>query len=98
MTGRTRYGLSRFARVDKWEGHVTRRKVSIKRVCECTCEDYEKIIGRQSQAFVWCKHIYAIMQKVLKFNRNNSLMKQIALNKKELTTIFNRTPDLTGLN
>lgn len=76
----------------------TRRKVSIKRVCECTCEDYEKMMGRQSQAFVWCKHIYAIMQKVLKFNPNDSLMKQIALNKEELTTIFNRTPDLTGLN
>jgi hypothetical protein len=29
---------------------------------------------------------------------NDSLMKQIALNKEELTTIFNRTPDLTGLN
>jgi ribosomal protein L20A (L18A) len=76
----------------------TRRKVSIKRVCECTCEDYEKMMGRQSQTFVWCKHIYAIMQKVLKFNPNNSLMKQIALNKEELTKIFNRTPDLIGLN
>jgi hypothetical protein len=76
----------------------TRRKVSIKRVCECTCEDYEKMMERQKEAFVWCKHIYVIMQKVLKVNPNNSLMKHIALNKKELTTIFNRTPDLTGLN
>jgi hypothetical protein len=62
------------------EDTFTRRKVSIKRVCECTCEDYEKMMGRQSQAFVWCKHIHAIMQKVLKFNPNDSLMKQIALN------------------
>jgi hypothetical protein len=72
--------------------------VSIKRVCECTSEDYGKMMGRQSQAFVWCKHIYAIMQKVLKFNPNDSLMRQIALKKEELATIFNRTPDPTGLN
>jgi hypothetical protein len=76
----------------------TWRKVSIKRVCECTCEDYKKMMERQSQAFIWCKHIYAIMQKVLKINPNDSLMKQIALNKEELTTIFNRTADLTSLN
>jgi hypothetical protein len=71
-------------------------KVTIKRVCECTCKEYEAMLRRKGP-FVWCKHIYAIMQKVLKFKASNALMRQVAFNLAELKEIFERQPDLKGL-
>jgi hypothetical protein len=71
-------------------------KVTIKRVCECTCKEYEAMLRRKGP-FVWCKHIYAIMQKVLKFKASDALMRQVAFNLAELKEIFERQPDLKGL-
>jgi hypothetical protein len=71
-------------------------KVTIKRVCECTCKEYEAMLRRKGP-FVWCKHIYAIMQKVLKFKASDALMRQVAFNLAELKEIYVREPDLKGL-
>jgi hypothetical protein len=71
-------------------------KVTIKRVCECTCKEYEAMLRRKGP-FVWCKHIYATMQKVLKFKASDALMRQMAFNLAELEEIFEREPDLKGL-
>jgi hypothetical protein len=58
-------------------------KVTIKRVCECTCKEYEAMLRRKGP-FMWCKHIYAIMQKVLKFKASDALMRQVAFTLAEL--------------
>ena len=71
--------------------------VTLKRVISCTCRPYRDMMRRTTTPFVYCKHIYAIMQKVLKFNANDVEMCQIALNLEELETIFSRVPDLSGL-
>jgi hypothetical protein len=71
-------------------------KVTIKRVCECTCKEYEAMLRRKGP-FVWCKHIYAIMQKVLKFKASDALMRQMAFNLAELKEKFEREPDFKGL-
>jgi hypothetical protein len=71
-------------------------KVTIKRVCKCTCKEYEAMLRRKGP-FVWCKHIYAIMQKVLKFKASDALMRQMAFNLAELKEIFEREPDIKGL-
>jgi hypothetical protein len=89
----------RFEVMTKWiAGMDTNRqyKVTIKRVCACTCKEYEAMLRRKGP-FVWCKHIYVIMQKVLKFNASDALMRQVAFNLAELKEIFERQPDLKGL-
>jgi hypothetical protein len=72
-------------------------KVTIKRVCECTCKKYEAMLVRKGP-FVWCKHIYAIMQKVLKFKASEVLMRQVAFNTAEMMKIWVKEADLTGLD
>lgn len=71
--------------------------VTLRRVMSCTCKPDRDMMKRTTTSFVYCKHIYAIMQKVLKFNANDNEMCQVVLNLEELETIFSRIPDLSGL-
>ena len=72
-------------------------KVTLQRVCECTCKAFDRMKKKQSTPYVWCKHIYAILQKVLKFDANEGLMTQMAWNLEELETVIARKPDMLGL-
>lgn len=71
-------------------------EVVLKRVCECDCEGYKRMMANR-KAFAWCKHIYAILIKVLGFDRHDPLLKAVAFNKAEWMRITEKPSSHTAL-
>ena len=72
-------------------------EVVLKRVCECDCEGYKRMMVDNRKAFAWCKHIYAILIKVLGFDRHDPLLKAVAFNKAEWMRITEKPASHTAL-
>lgn len=72
-------------------------EVVIKRVCECSCAWYKRMMDDRRSGFVWCKHIYAILIKVLGFNRHDALLKAVAFNKAEWMRIMSKPANVKAL-
>lgn len=72
-------------------------EVVIKRVCECSCTWYKRMLGERRSGFVWCKHIYAILIKVLGFDRHDALLKAVAFNKAEWMQIMSKPANVRAL-
>ncbi|GAQ85956.1 hypothetical protein KFL_002620220 [Klebsormidium nitens] len=65
-------------------------EVVLKRVCECDCAGYKRMMADNRKPFAWCKHIYAIMIKVLGFGRHDPLLLAVAFNKAEWMRITSK--------
>ena len=72
-------------------------EVVIKRVCECSCTWYRRMMDDRRSGLVWCKHIYAILIKVLGFNRHDPLLKAVAFNKAEWMQIMSKPANVKAL-
>jgi hypothetical protein len=71
--------------------------VSIGRLCKCSCNSFEKMMADRSVGFTWCKHIYAVIMRVLRVDRHEPLMTAMRFNKAEMKSLFSKVPDLQGL-
>lgn len=71
--------------------------VVIKRVCECSCIWYKLMMQNNRTGFVWCSHIYAIMIKVLGFDRHDALLKAVAFNRAEWMQIMSKPANENAL-
>ena len=71
--------------------------MSIGRLCKCSCSAYEKMMEDRTVGFTWCKHIYAVLLRVLRVDRKAPLMTAMRFNKAEMKILFSKVPDLRGL-
>ncbi len=71
--------------------------VVIKRVCECTCAGYRRMMENRRTGFTWCKHIYAVLIKVLGIHMSDPLLKAVAFNKAEWMQIMSKVANVKGL-
>lgn len=71
--------------------------VEIGKRSECSCETFRKMLASQREPYYFCRHIYAIFYKVLKFPRDSPIPHQMALNQIELEEVFAKKEDLKGL-
>jgi hypothetical protein len=74
-----------------------RHDVSIGILCKCSCSAYEKMMEDRTVGFTWCKHIYAVLLRVLRVDREAPLMTAMRFNKAEMKILFSKVPDLRGL-
>jgi hypothetical protein len=47
--------------------------------------------------FTWCKHIYAVLLRAFRVDREAPLMTATRFNKAEMKILFSKVPDLRGL-
>jgi hypothetical protein len=75
-----------------------RHDVSIGRLCKCSCLAYEKMRDDRTVGFTsWCKHIYAVLLRLLRVDRDAPVMTAMRFNKAESKILFSKVPNLRGL-
>ena len=72
-------------------------EVIIKRVSECSCAWYKRMMDDRRSGFVWCKLIYAILIKVLGFDRHDPLLMAVAFNMAEWKQIMTKPANVKAL-
>ncbi|GAQ87244.1 hypothetical protein KFL_003410010, partial [Klebsormidium nitens] len=71
--------------------------VHIGKLCTCTCPAYRDMMADTRTGFTWCKHIYAVMIKVLGYPVNSPLLKVVAFSERERREVDSKQADLKRL-
>jgi hypothetical protein len=72
-------------------------EVTLEHDSDCTCTAMRRTRDSKNGPFYRCRHYYAIMMKVLKFDKESALPHQMVFNDIELDEVLGKEPDLEGL-
>jgi hypothetical protein len=72
-------------------------EVTLEHDSDCTCTTMRRTRDSKNGPFYRCRHYYAIMMKVLKFDKESALPHQMVFNDIEMDEVLGKEPDLEGL-